>query len=233
MGVSDETDRTLFVGNLDPNVTEELLFELFLQAGPLYKVKIPKDNDGKQKGFGFVCFKHEFRAGSSHINNPVNSQNQSPVNTPSPHGSGGRYEKSRDQMGSPSFSPPQHIQRSFSSPDSLQRRVLMNNIWQLQIQQQQLQSMHGGIPAYGNGLLGQPPQSQRAGGPCQQESSSQRGNSHYGREMHSGGSDDTGSSRHHRSQRDDQYRHDSRSGSSHSREDRCRDGSRDNRWRRY
>lgn len=32
MGVADEADRTLFVGNLDPQVTEELLFELFLQV---------------------------------------------------------------------------------------------------------------------------------------------------------------------------------------------------------
>nr|ACI33852.1 RNA-binding protein 7 [Salmo salar] len=30
-----------------------------MQAGPMFKVKIPKDNDGKQKAFGFVCFKHE------------------------------------------------------------------------------------------------------------------------------------------------------------------------------
>lgn len=29
------------------------------QAGPLIKVKIPKDNDGKQKSFGFAVFKHE------------------------------------------------------------------------------------------------------------------------------------------------------------------------------
>lgn len=39
MGIMDEADRTLFVGNLDPQVTEELLFELFLQVrvnrGPL------------------------------------------------------------------------------------------------------------------------------------------------------------------------------------------------------
>lgn len=32
MGIADETDRTLFVGNLDQKVTEELLFELFLQV---------------------------------------------------------------------------------------------------------------------------------------------------------------------------------------------------------
>ncbi|XP_010900700.4 RNA-binding protein 7 [Esox lucius] len=257
MGVADETDRTLFVGNLDPKVTEELLFELFLQAGPLYKVKIPKDNDGKQKAFGFVCFKHEvsvpygmnllngatlfgrtlkiqFRAGSSHTNNPPNFQNKSPMNTPSPHGSGSRYDKSPDQMGSPSFSPPQHIQRSFSSPDSLQRQALMNNAWQLQMQQIQLQGLNGVIPACGNGLLGQPLQHQRGGGLCQQDSSSPRGSSHYSRDPHySTGSDDTGSSRHHRSQRGDHYHHDNRSESGRSRDDRWRDSSRDSRWRRY
>lgn len=30
-----------------------------LQAGPLIKVKIPKDNDGRAKQFAFVNFKHE------------------------------------------------------------------------------------------------------------------------------------------------------------------------------
>lgn len=29
-----EADRTLFVGNLDPRVTEELIFELFHQVPP-------------------------------------------------------------------------------------------------------------------------------------------------------------------------------------------------------
>lgn len=32
MGIADEADRTLFVGNLDPQVTEEVIFELFLQV---------------------------------------------------------------------------------------------------------------------------------------------------------------------------------------------------------
>ncbi|XP_024301142.1 RNA-binding protein 7 [Oncorhynchus tshawytscha] len=258
MGVADEADRTLFVGNLDPKVTEELLFELFLQAGPMFKVKIPKDNDGKQKAFGFVCFKHEvsvpygmnllngatlfgrplkvqFRAGSRHINSPGNSQNQSPVNTPNPHGAGGRYDKSPDQ-GS--------IQRTFSSPDSLQRQAMMNNMWQMQ----QLLGVNGGFPAGGIGLLGQPPQQLQSGGgggSWQQDSSSPRGNRQgyqqdSGRDQRYPGGSETGSNRHHRSQRDDQrgehYHHDDRSGSSgggRSRDDRWRDGSRDGRWRRY
>ncbi|XP_063299183.1 splicing regulator RBM11 [Pelobates fuscus] len=54
----DEADRTLFVGNLDCNVKEEILYELFLQAGPLTKVNIAKDKEGNFKSFGFVCFKH-------------------------------------------------------------------------------------------------------------------------------------------------------------------------------
>lgn len=40
----------------------EVTFFSFLfsvQAGPLIKVKIPKDNDGKSKQFAFVNFKHE------------------------------------------------------------------------------------------------------------------------------------------------------------------------------
>lgn len=35
MGIADEADRTLFVGNLDPQVTEEVIFELFLQVSAL------------------------------------------------------------------------------------------------------------------------------------------------------------------------------------------------------
>uniref|UniRef100_A0A8C8A9C0 Splicing regulator RBM11 n=1 Tax=Otus sunia TaxID=257818 RepID=A0A8C8A9C0_9STRI len=48
-----------FVGNLESRVREEILYELFLQAGPLTKVTICKDKEGKPKSFGFVCFKHK------------------------------------------------------------------------------------------------------------------------------------------------------------------------------
>ncbi|XP_042199883.1 RNA-binding protein 7 isoform X2 [Callorhinchus milii] len=59
MGISNDADKTLFVGNLDVRVTEEILYELFLQAGPLITVKIPKDKEGKTKQFAFVNYKHE------------------------------------------------------------------------------------------------------------------------------------------------------------------------------
>uniref|UniRef100_A0A6B2EF21 Putative rna-binding protein 7 n=1 Tax=Phlebotomus kandelakii TaxID=1109342 RepID=A0A6B2EF21_9DIPT len=51
--MTDES-RTLFCGNLSDKVTEELLYELFLQAGPIDEVRIPK-----QRSFGFVTYRHE------------------------------------------------------------------------------------------------------------------------------------------------------------------------------
>lgn len=54
----DRRDRTLWCGNLDSKVTEEILRELFVQAGPVEDVKIPKDNNGCSKSFAFVMFEH-------------------------------------------------------------------------------------------------------------------------------------------------------------------------------
>ncbi|XP_053977916.1 splicing regulator RBM11 [Hylaeus anthracinus] len=54
----DEDVRTLWCGNLSEKVTEEILYELFLQGGPVQKVTIPKDRDGKQRTYGFVTYKH-------------------------------------------------------------------------------------------------------------------------------------------------------------------------------
>uniref|UniRef100_A0A7M4EWE7 RNA-binding protein 7 n=1 Tax=Crocodylus porosus TaxID=8502 RepID=A0A7M4EWE7_CROPO len=132
-----EADRTLFVGNLDPRVTEELVFELFHQAGPVIKVKIPKDRDGKPKQFAFVNFKHEESVpyGMSLLNGiklfgrPIKIQFRSGIREIKPSNcsrqSGVRYDRSPDNMLTTSG------QRSFSSPDNLQRQAVMNNvIWQ-------------------------------------------------------------------------------------------------------
>ncbi|XP_014478007.1 PREDICTED: RNA-binding protein 7 isoform X1 [Dinoponera quadriceps] len=54
----DEDARTIYCGNISNKVTEDILYELFLQAGPLEKVSIPKDRDGKQRTFGFITYKH-------------------------------------------------------------------------------------------------------------------------------------------------------------------------------
>lgn len=53
-------DATVYVGNLDPQVTEELLWELFVQAGPVVNVYVPKDRvTNLHQGYGFVEFRSE------------------------------------------------------------------------------------------------------------------------------------------------------------------------------
>lgn len=257
MGIEDEADRTLFIRNLDARVTEELLFELFLQAGPLIRTKIPKDSDGKQKTFGFAVYKHEvsvpyamqllngtslhgrtihvqFRSGSSHSSSPGNSQTSSPANTPNPHG-----QRTPIQFSSPPYTPPPQMQRSFSSPDNLQKNVMMSNMmWQLQMQQL-------------NGSSSKPLQRQPPGG-----GNSGRGGSrqhdktpyrHQSSQMNSSGrnqryTDESSSARHqqhghsrdnyHQNDRSGNRHHDSRGGNKHGERGGSR-GYQDNRWRRY
>ncbi|XP_057658869.1 RNA-binding protein 7 isoform X1 [Diorhabda carinulata] len=54
-----DDEKTVWCGNLSDKVTEELLFELFLQAAPLERVRIPTDKEGRKSNFGFVTFKHQ------------------------------------------------------------------------------------------------------------------------------------------------------------------------------
>jgi len=50
-------DATIYVGGLDEKVTESLLWELFVQAGPVVNVHMPKDRVTMQhQGYGFVEF---------------------------------------------------------------------------------------------------------------------------------------------------------------------------------
>lgn len=49
---------TLYVGNLDPQATEPLLYELFVQVGPVRLLHLPKDRVLRtHQGFGFVEFR--------------------------------------------------------------------------------------------------------------------------------------------------------------------------------
>lgn len=53
-------EATVYVGNLDEKVSEELLWELMLQAGPVVNVHMPKDKvSGTLMGYGFVEFRSE------------------------------------------------------------------------------------------------------------------------------------------------------------------------------
>ncbi|XP_016347643.1 RNA binding motif protein 11 [Sinocyclocheilus anshuiensis] len=51
-----DLDKTVLVGNIHSCVTEEILFELFLQAGPVDEVRIFRD--GAQASYGCVYYKH-------------------------------------------------------------------------------------------------------------------------------------------------------------------------------
>ncbi|XP_069003781.1 RNA-binding protein 7 [Embiotoca jacksoni] len=251
MGIEDEADRTLFIRNLDTKVTEELLFELFVQGGPLIKTKIPKDSEGKQKTFGFAVYKHEesvpyamqllngtslygrtihvqFRSGSSHSTSPGNSQNSNPANTPNPHG-----QRTPIQLGSPPYTPPQ-MQRSFSSPDNLQKHVTMNNMmWQLHMQQ--LEQLNGSLP---KPLQRQPASGNSGGGGSRQHDNNPYWQANRGQRY----ADESGSGRHqqhshsrdnhHQNDRSGSRQHDSRGGNRHDDKGGNR-GYQDSRWRRY
>lgn len=56
-------DATCYCGNLDEQVSEELLWELMVQAGPVVNVHMPKDKVTQlHQGYGFVEFRSEVDA---------------------------------------------------------------------------------------------------------------------------------------------------------------------------
>jgi len=58
--VERNQEATCYVGDLDAQVDESLLWELMLQAGPVVNVFIPKDKlTGQHMGYGFVEFRSE------------------------------------------------------------------------------------------------------------------------------------------------------------------------------
>lgn len=53
-------DATVYVGNIDPQADEELIWELFVQVSPVVSVYMPKDRVTSQyQGYGFVELKSE------------------------------------------------------------------------------------------------------------------------------------------------------------------------------
>ncbi|KAK9838305.1 hypothetical protein WJX81_003280 [Elliptochloris bilobata] len=53
-------DATVYVGNLDAQMTEELVWALFIQTGPVVNVYLPKDRvTSMHQGYGFVEFRSE------------------------------------------------------------------------------------------------------------------------------------------------------------------------------
>jgi RNA recognition motif-containing protein len=53
-------DATIYVGGLDEKVSETILWELFVQAGPVVNVHMPKDRiTQNHQGYGFIEFMSE------------------------------------------------------------------------------------------------------------------------------------------------------------------------------
>lgn len=52
----DAKYTNLYIKNLDPKITEELLQEKFSSFGKIVSLVIAKDDNGISKGFGFVNF---------------------------------------------------------------------------------------------------------------------------------------------------------------------------------
>lgn len=53
-------EATVYVGNLDSKMNEDLVWELFLQCGPIVNVHIPRDKvTNEHQSYGFVEFKSE------------------------------------------------------------------------------------------------------------------------------------------------------------------------------
>ncbi|XP_053993888.1 peptidyl-prolyl cis-trans isomerase E-like [Hylaeus volcanicus] len=58
--VQNNLKRVLYVGNLDDNVTKEILEAAFIPFGDIRTIAIPKDRlTGKHRGFGFVEYEEE------------------------------------------------------------------------------------------------------------------------------------------------------------------------------
>lgn len=136
------------------------------------------------------------------------------------------------------------MQRSFSSPDNLQKNAMMNMMWQLHMQQ--LDQLNGGFS--------KPLQRQQsAGGNSGGGGSRQHDNApyrHHPSQMNSGGrnqryGDEPGFGRHqqqhghsrdsyhHQSDRSGNRHHDGRGGNRHHDDRGSNRGYQDSRWRRY
>jgi splicing factor 3B subunit 4 len=54
---TQEVGANLFIGNLDPEVDEKMLYETFSNFGLIISTKITRDvEDGTSKGYGFVSY---------------------------------------------------------------------------------------------------------------------------------------------------------------------------------
>ena len=64
---TQDVGANLFIGNLDPEVDEKMLYETFSNFGMIINTKITRDaDDGTSKGHGFVSFDNFASADLAH-----------------------------------------------------------------------------------------------------------------------------------------------------------------------
>lgn len=57
MSYSTDSANTVYVGNIDPRITKEQLYELFIQINPVLRIKYPKDKVLQTyQGYAFIEF---------------------------------------------------------------------------------------------------------------------------------------------------------------------------------
>lgn len=56
MSGNQNLEKKIYVGNLPENITEQILFTVFLTFGDIKSVEIPREPNGSHKGFAFVEF---------------------------------------------------------------------------------------------------------------------------------------------------------------------------------
>ena len=57
MNYSTDSANTVYVGNIDPRITKEQLYELFIQINPVLRIKYPKDKVLQTyQGYAFIEF---------------------------------------------------------------------------------------------------------------------------------------------------------------------------------
>lgn len=57
---STDSSKSIYVGNIDPRVTKEQLYEIFIQFGIVNKIRYPKDKISQDyQGYAFIEFSNE------------------------------------------------------------------------------------------------------------------------------------------------------------------------------
>lgn len=56
MAVNPRTAVTLYIGDLDEQINEEMLYLRFSQFGQIFTLKIARDMNKKSRGFAFVTY---------------------------------------------------------------------------------------------------------------------------------------------------------------------------------